>query len=142
MAYVPVPKDLTKIRSKVLFGLTLRQLVCFGSGGLIGIPLFLLLRKIIGVNIASLVMIAVMMPFFLLAMYEKNGQPLEKILRNYMNVHVFRAKVRPYRTDNYYAALERQYKLNQEVQHIVNRTRKTPSKTLPCGTPPAHRRKK
>ena len=31
MAYVTVPKDLTHVKSKVLFGLTKRQLVCFGG---------------------------------------------------------------------------------------------------------------
>ena len=34
MAYVTVPKDLSKIKNKVLFGLTKRQLVCFGSAAL------------------------------------------------------------------------------------------------------------
>ena len=33
MAYVPVPKDLTKVKTKVAFNLTKRQLVCFGCGG-------------------------------------------------------------------------------------------------------------
>lgn len=41
MAYVNVPKDLTKVKTKVLFNLTKRQLICFGSGALIGVPLFL-----------------------------------------------------------------------------------------------------
>lgn len=40
MAYVPVPKDLTKVKTKVAFNLTKRQLVCFGGGALIGVPLF------------------------------------------------------------------------------------------------------
>ena len=31
MAYVTVPKDLTKIKSKVMFNLTKRQLLCFGA---------------------------------------------------------------------------------------------------------------
>ncbi len=44
MAYVPVPKDLTKVKTKVAFNLTKRQLVCFGGGALIGVPLFFLLR--------------------------------------------------------------------------------------------------
>ena len=39
MAYVPVPKDLTKVKTKVAFNLTKRQLVCFGGGALIGVPL-------------------------------------------------------------------------------------------------------
>ena len=44
MAYVPVPKDLTKVKTKVAFNLTKRQLICFGGGALIGVPLVLFLR--------------------------------------------------------------------------------------------------
>ena len=44
MAYVNVPKDLTKIKSKVLFNLTKRQLICFGLAALMGVPLFFLLK--------------------------------------------------------------------------------------------------
>ena len=43
MAYVPVPKDLTKVKTKVMFNLTKRQLICFTGGALIGVPLFFLL---------------------------------------------------------------------------------------------------
>ena len=31
-AYISVPRDLTRVKSKVLFGLTKRQLICFGTG--------------------------------------------------------------------------------------------------------------
>ena len=48
MAYVNVPKDLTKIKSKVLFNLTKRQLICFGLAALMGVPLFFLLKGGIG----------------------------------------------------------------------------------------------
>lgn len=44
MAYVTVPKDLTKVKSKVVFGLTKRQLICFGGALLVGVPLFFLIR--------------------------------------------------------------------------------------------------
>ena len=36
MAYVPVPKDLSRVKSKIAFNLTKRQLVCFGGGALLG----------------------------------------------------------------------------------------------------------
>lgn len=70
MAYVPVPKDLTKVKTKVAFNLTKRQLVCFGGGALLGVPLFFLLRGSAGNSTAALCMMFVMLPFFLLAMYE------------------------------------------------------------------------
>ena len=120
MAYVPVPKDLSKVKTKVAFNLTKRQLVCFGSGALIGVPLFFLLRGPAGNSVAAMCMMLVMLPFFLLAMYEKHGQPLEKILANIIRVAIIRPKERPYRTNNFYAVLERQEKLDKEVYDIVH----------------------
>lgn len=119
MAYVPVPKDLTKVKTKVMFNLTRRQLVCFTAGALVGVPLFFLLREPAGNSMAAMCMMLVMMPFFLLAMYEKHGQPLEKVLGNLIRVMVIRPRQRPYRTNNFYAVLERQANLDEEVSHIV-----------------------
>ena len=106
MAYVPVPKDLTKVKTKVMFNLTRRQLVCFTAGALVGVPLFFLLREPAGNSMAAMCMMLVMMPFFLLAMYEKHGQPLEKIVGNILKVAVIRPKQRPYQTKDVY---KRQY---------------------------------
>ena len=53
-------------------------------------------------------MMLVMLPFFMLAMYEKHGQPLEKIVGNILKVAVIRPKQRPYQTNNFYAVLKRQ----------------------------------
>ena len=64
MAYVPVPKDLTKVKTKVAFNLTKRQLVCFGGGALIGVPPFFLLRGPVGNSVAAMCMMLVMLPFF------------------------------------------------------------------------------
>ena len=119
MAYVPVPKDLTKVKTKVAFNLTKRQLVCFGGGAVLGVPLFFLLKGPLGSSAAAMSMILVILPFFMLGIYEKNGQPLEKVVRNILNVCFLRPKQRPYKTNNFYAALERQDKLDREVYHIV-----------------------
>ena len=104
-AYISVPRDLTKVKSKVAFNLTKRQLVCFGTAALIGVPLFFVLRDSGGNTAATLGMMAVMLPMFFLAMYQKNGQPAEKILRYYLQARFVRPKVRPYKTRNYYALL-------------------------------------
>lgn len=114
-----VPKDLFKIKTKIFFNLTKRQLVCFGGGVLIGVPLYFLTRGALPKSLSLLLMILIMMPFFLLAMYEKNGQPLEAVARHVIDTRFRRAKKRPYRTNNLYAALERQAALNKEVKAIV-----------------------
>ena len=119
MAYVPVPKDMNAVKTKVAFNLTKRQIICFGAGLLVGLPLFFLTKNHVSGSTATLIMVFVMLPFFMFAMYEKNGQPLEKIIRNIVQVSFLRPKERPYETRNFYDLLERQDKLDKEVQRIV-----------------------
>lgn len=121
MAYVPVPKDLTKIKTKVALNLTKRQIVCFGAAVLVGVPLFLLVKDHISTSGAALLMVIVMLPFFLLAMYEKHGRPLEKIVRDMIQTRFIRPKERPYKTENLYTALARQNALDKEVKAIVTK---------------------
>ena len=35
-----MPKDLNAVKTKLFFNLTKRQLICFGGGILVGLPLF------------------------------------------------------------------------------------------------------
>lgn len=118
-SYISVPRDLTKVKSKVMFNLTKRQLICFGLAVLIGVPSFFLMKTVMKTNTAVMGMMVIMMPFFFLAMYEKNGQPLEVILEHMIQAIFKRPKIRPYVTDNYYAALLRQAKAEKEVEEIV-----------------------
>ena len=127
-SYISVPRDLTKVKSKVMFNLTKRQLICFGMAALIGVPSFFLLKEVTKVNTAVMGMMVIMMPFFFLAMYEKNGQPLEVILEHMIQVMFLRPKIRPYRTDNYYSALERERQAEKEVREIVRISKKAKRK--------------
>lgn len=122
MAYVPVPKDLSKVKTKVAFNLTKRQIVCFAAALILGLPLFFLLKDSAGTSFSTLVMIAIMLPCFLMAMYEKHGQPLEVVAKNIILTKFVRPKERPYQTENFYAVLEKQRKLEKEVSAIVKGT--------------------
>ena len=126
MACVPVPKDLTKVKSKLLFNLTKRQLICFGGGALIGVPLFFLLRGSLGASPAAILMVLSMLPLFVMGLYEKNGRPLEKVLGDVIQTVFLRPKQRPYQPDNLYAALMRQEQMKREVQKIVRQTKAHP----------------
>ena len=118
-SYISVPRDLTKVKSKVMFNLTKRQLICFGLAALVGVPSFFLLKLAFSISTSVMIMMVIMMPFFFLAMYEKHGQPLEVFLKHFIQANFVRPKVRPYKTDNYYAALIRQAKAEEEVEKIV-----------------------
>ena len=129
MAYVPVPKDLSKVKTKVAFNLTKRQILCFSVALLMGLPLFFLLKDSAGTSLAAMAMIVVMLPCFLVAMYEKHGQPLEVVIKNIIQTKFTRPKVRPYQTENLYALLEKQRALEKEVSAIVKRTDKKDAET-------------
>ena len=122
MPFVPVPKDLTKVKNKVAFNLTPRQLICFGGGGLIGVPLYFLTRGSIGNEPAALLMIGLMLPFFLFGIYEKDGQSLEKVLGHFIRAQFLCPKTRPYQTNNMYAVLGRHHHHEKkEAQKVANK---------------------
>ena len=119
MAYVTVPKDLSKVKSKFILNLTKRQVVCFGGGALIGVPLFFLTKGVIGNTPAAMLMMIAMLPLFLFGVYEKDGMPLEKLLSHIVQTQFIRPKQRPYQTDNFYAAVMQQIQIDKEVRRIV-----------------------
>lgn len=102
MPYVNVPNDLSKIKTKLAFNLTKRQLICFGGAAAVGVPAYLVSRSALGSTGAMFVMLALMLPAFMLAMYERDGLPLEKVLRNIIRTKFLRPGARPYRTENIY----------------------------------------
>ena len=105
MAYVNIPNDLSKIKTKMAFNLTKRQLLCFGAAAVIGIPAYLLTRSAIGNSPALFLMIGLMLPAFLLAMYERDGLPFEKVVRNFVRSRFLWPGARPYKTENFYGHL-------------------------------------
>ncbi len=128
MAYVQVPKDLTKVKTKVMFNLTKRQLVCFGCGGAIGVLFYMLTKNTLGTTMAASIMIVLVLPFFMLAIYEKDGRPLEKVLMNVIRTKFLLPGIRPYKTENMYAVIQRQI-YEQEVLGIgTEREEKSNSK--------------
>ena len=108
MAYVNVPNDLSKIKTKMAFNLTKRQLLCFGAAAVVGIPAYLLTRSAIGNTPALFLMIGLMLPAFLLAMYERDGLPFEKVVRNIVRARFLWPGIRPYKTENFYAILTKE----------------------------------
>ena len=123
-AYIPVPRDLTRVKTKVFLNLTRRQLVCFGLAALIGVPSFFFIRSLTNTSLAAMSMIILMLPMFLLAMYERDGQPLEVIAKHFIQTTFVRPKIRPYATDNYYEILHRAAVAEKEVDAVVSGIRK------------------
>ena len=130
MAYVNIPNDLSKIKTKLAFNLTKRQLICFGLAAVLGIPTYLFTRSAIGNMGAMLLMIILMLPCFFFAMYERDGLPFEKVLRNIARATFLWPRTRPYKTQNFYAYLNNTRKEDYPIETSKNRKKaKEPTRT-------------
>ena len=81
---------MSKVKTKLAFNLTRRQLACFGIAAAVGVPSYLLARGTLGNTGAMFLLMGVALPAFLLAMYEKDGLPLEKVVRNVIRARFLR----------------------------------------------------
>ena len=118
---VAVPKNLSGIKTKVALNLTKRQLICFGGAAVVGIPFYLVTKGILGTQVSALIMVALMLPFFFLAMYEKDGFPAEKILYFMVRQKLLTPGIRPYKSENLYKQLEEREKLKKEVRYLEDK---------------------
>ena len=115
---VPVPKDLSGIKTKVALNLTKRQIICFSTAAIIGVPIYFLTKGVLGTSAASLLMVGIMLPFFFVAMYEKDGFPAEKILYFMIRQKILTPGIRPYKTENLYEQLEERERIKKEVRYL------------------------
>ena len=115
---VAVPKNLSGIKTKGAMNLTKRQLICFGGAAAVGIPFYLFTKGVLGTQASALIMVALMLPFFFLAMYEKDGFPAEKILYFMLRQKILTPGIRPYKSENLYKQLEEREKLKKEVRYL------------------------
>ena len=82
------------------------------------IPFYIFTKDVIGTQASALIMVAVMLPFFFLAMYEKDGFPAEKILYFMIRQKFLTPGIRPYKSENLYNRLEEQEKMKKEVRYL------------------------
>ena len=120
---VPVPKDLSGIKTKVALNLTKRQIICFSGAAIAGVPLYFLTKDMIGTQGAAFIMVAVMMPFFFLAMYTKDGFPAEKMLYFMIRQKFLTQGIRPYKSENLYKQLEEREKIRKEVRYLEEKAK-------------------
>lgn len=131
MPYVNVPKDLTKVKTKVALNLTKRQLICFAIAAVVGVPIYFLTRGAVGGSVAVLFMIGAMLPFFFFAMFERDGQPAERIAKHILR-HKYWPGARPYKTENLYLYLDKEGKSLASKQ-TASRATTAPAKKCATG---------
>lgn len=118
---VGVPRDLSKIKTKVALNLTARQLICFGAGLVVAIPSFFFFKKFLGMEPAALCCMILCIPFFFIGMYEKNSLPAEKILYFAFRAKYIRPEIRPKKIITKKESKERIINVRKEIEELESK---------------------
>lgn len=116
--YIKIPKDLSLIKQKFMFGLTKRQVVCFGIGLAMGLPAFYIFNKIAGIEAGCLALGILAAPAVLCGLYNKNGMHFEQIAK-LMFQFLKKPKKRTYQSENAFAMIARQLEYNK-LKKLLN----------------------
>lgn len=119
MAYVNVPKDLTKVKTKVALNLTKRQLIGFTIAGLIGFPVYLMVKKVLPNDLSMLIMIGVSFPIIFATLYEKDGIYFEKYLK-YIIDKKRQTSIRIYKTEWIYDIKKQRKERSKWIKYRKN----------------------
>lgn len=122
MAYVNMTKDFSGVRKTIPgLNITRRQAAAFAAGILAGLPVFFVMRFVIGLDmmISLTGLCVVVAPIAICLMYRHNGMGVEKYIKFYYETHFVRNTDRPYQTNNLYVLQEEEKKMEKEVERIL-----------------------
>ncbi len=94
MAYVPIPKDLNRVKTKIAFNLTRRQLIGFTLAAIVGFPTYLFVRKFLPNDVAIIFMIITTLPIFFITLFEKDGIRFERYFKYIYQNKFYQPKTR------------------------------------------------
>lgn len=127
MPYVPVPKDLSKVKNKIALGMTLRQLVCLLGGIVLGVPTFFLFKFALKLDttIALWAMMLILIPFIMLGFFKmKDGSSIETYLKNYIRARYLRPRKLVYATENAFTTLQNRVIIDREYKRLCRQKRR------------------
>lgn len=117
---VRIPKEITEYKEKILFGLTIRQLLCFALAIILGIGSYLLLKIYVGKEIASYVVIIEVLPIFATGFFKKNGFTFEQYVRLILRHKLGRTK-RKYQTELNLDILKQKVEEGKNVKKSISK---------------------
>lgn len=121
MIEVKIPKEIRTYQETLFFGLNLRQTICAVLAIIVNVPLFWILNKAIGSDLAGWIIIAAAAPFILVGFIKVNGMPFE-----YAAICAVRLWLQPqecpYITENIF---EQSWNQEDEERYASKKRRKT-----------------
>lgn len=105
---IPIPKEISSFKPKIMMGLTFRQLL-FGSIGVVAtIVVYSLIGKYIQTNDLRVVISGlIMLPFICLGWIEPYGMNFESFMISYVQNCILSPSVRKYKAENNFELFEK-----------------------------------
>lgn len=107
---LPIPKDLKKIKSKLFFGLTKRQLIGFGTAIFVGLIIFLSLYSI-SIDVAMYAMFFGVAPIFFATIFQKDGMYAEQWIKLFIEYKYLNPSKRYYKVSKNNLSLAKERKV-------------------------------
>lgn len=123
--FVKIPKDLSLIKQKFVFGLTKRQAVCFGIGLIAGMTAFYVFNGLLGLQAGCFALGIAAAPAIFCGLYKKNGLHFEQTVK-FMIDFFRKPKERTYQSENTFDIISRQIeyiKLKKITEQSENKRR-------------------
>lgn len=105
MIEIRIPKEIRQYKEKAFFGLTWRQVIALILAAGINVPLYLWLSPIIGMDVASWIVILVAIPVMMAGFWEPYGMNFEDYLQAVIKSMFVYPEKRIYKTENLYEIL-------------------------------------
>lgn len=113
MIEVKLPREIRDFKSKVIFNLTLRQIISLVLALAINIPSYIFLRGKIGEDLAGWIILIISFPIFLVGFIKKDGMDYEKYFLIMIRFYFLTPRVRKYKTENAFTYLLNEQKKEQ-----------------------------
>lgn len=94
---VRIPKEITEYQEKIMFGLSIRQLVCTVIAIVISVPSYIFLMNKIGQELTGYIVMIEIVPFIAIGYLKPKGLNFEKVLVMFLK-HQFGKSRRNYKT--------------------------------------------
>ena len=95
MIYIKVPKEITEYKTRIVLGLTKKQLCYFSVGIVAGILFGILITPLFGTNALAVIITLVCVPVVALAFTDKDGIPMDIYIRHVIDFYLIKQKI-PY----------------------------------------------
>ena len=124
MAYVNMTKDFSSVKMNIPgLRVTKRQVAAVALAACVGLPVFYVMSKKLGMDLTTSVFGTMLSggPFAFVILFKKDGLGMEKHIRYFYEAHFIRNTARPYQPDNLYDVMQKEERLQREVEQIVFR---------------------